>query len=65
MADLPSFLPAVGGGAMPNGAGGVEIELLRTTTLDSVRLSFNLESGQLILLALRYPLGTLPLAVTH
>ena len=33
--------------------GPVEVELLRTQTLDVVHLSFNLESGRLILLALR------------
>lgn len=34
-------------------AGPVVLELLRTQTLDSVHLCFNLESGRLILLALR------------
>ena len=33
------------------GAGGMTVELLRTTTLDKVHLSFNLESGRLIQLA--------------
>ena len=53
MADLPSFLPAVGGASRQEGAGGMTVELLRTTTLDRVHLTFNLESGRLVLLALR------------
>ena len=51
------IVPAITG--VPNTAGNaeeaeaVEVELLRTQTLDAVHLSFNLESGRLILLALR------------
>ena len=50
MPDLPSFLPVVGASTRQD---GTEIELLRTTTLTSVQLIFNLESARLILLALR------------
>lgn len=53
MGDLPSLLPVVGGTTRQDGVGGVEVELLRTTTLEKVHLTFNLESGRLILLALR------------
>ena len=34
--------------------GDNSLELLRTHTLDSVNLEYNLEAGELILLALRY-----------
>lgn len=57
VADLPSLLTAVGG--TPSQDGG-ELELLRTTTLDKVHLTFNQESGRLILLALRYSPPSLP-----
>ena len=43
----------MGGIVHSEGANG-SLELLRTQTLEAVRLNFNLEASKLILLALRY-----------
>ena len=50
--------PMASVGCVPHGENGLELELLRTHTLNSVHLEYNLEAGKLILLALRY--GNLP-----
>ena len=57
VSDLPGGGSVAAVGCVAHGGnGGMELELLRTQTLDSVHLDFNLEAGKLILLALRFKL---------
>ena len=46
--------PVASIGCVTHGENGLELELLRTQTLGTVHLEYNLEAGKLILLALRY-----------